>query len=232
MRKTLFALPLLTMLGAANAADGHFDGYYLGANLGATVWNTFWVDRDAWVDNFGTDWALGTVANKSDDFSGGLQVGYNYRCNSSVFGVELDWTWVDNSNDKTYTPTAGPGTILSLSNELKWYGSVRGKAGIVADHLLLYVTGGAAFARLNHDWLVTAPGEVELGGNSGTRWGYVSGVGGELALSCKWSVKVEGLFFDFPERTTSFHSLAGDQGVHFDNQNSFWTGRIGVNYSF
>lgn len=235
MRNTLIALSLLTTVGAASAgsvADGHFYGYYIGANLGETVWNTFWVDRDAWIDNFANDWALGTVANKYDDFSGGVQAGYNWRCNHSVFGLEVDWSAVSSSNTETYTPVPVNQTILSLDNQLKSYGTIRGRAGIVGDNLLLYITGGAAFARFNHAWLVNSPGNApESSSITDTKWGYVSGVGGELALSCKWSVKVEGLFFTFPENSTSFFSVAGDQGVNFDTQNSFWTGRIGINYS-
>lgn len=241
MRKTLItSLSVLAILGMVSTAQAYsgdnFRGFYIGLHAGETVWDTDWTDRDAWVDNFGTDWALGTVANKLGKESWGAQAGFNFRCTNSLFGIEIDWSSVNSSQTKTYNPSpVVDSPVLSLSNDLDWYGSIRGRAGIVAENLLLFITGGVAFADFDHDWFVYAPTETptfEQSSIDDTRWGGVAGVGGELAIFKHFSIKVEGLYYTFAERTNSFFSPNADQTVFFDVRDSFVVGRIGVNYHF
>lgn len=240
MRKTLItSLSVLATLGMVSTAQAHssdFGGFYIGLHAGETVWDTDWTERDNWADEFGQDFELSTVANKLGKVNWGAQAGWNFRCTHSLFGIEIDWSSVNATQTKTYTAVpAFDGPVLSLSNDLDWYGSIRGRAGIIADNLLLFVTGGVAFADFEHDWFIYAPANgitFEQSGIDDTRWGGVAGVGAELAVLGCFSIKVEGLYYTFAEKTNSFFSNEANQTVFFDVRDSFVVGRIGVNYHF
>jgi outer membrane immunogenic protein len=245
------ALAALVAFGPAEAADrpvlkgptmvrplcAQFGGFYLGANGGWAHHDKTWVDRDAWVDNFAFDWALGTVASSHDGGTAGGQIGYNWQRNCTVFGVEVDANWVGLSSTKTYSPVDGPvtvpGTLLTLDDRVRWFGTARARAGVVVDDLLLFVTGGLAYANIRHDFTVTDSftlPQVESFSANKDRWGGVAGFGVEWAWAPNWSVKFEGLYIKFKEVTTIGFSPNGPSTVHFDNQDSMWITRIGINY--
>lgn len=132
-----------------------FDGWYIGGNVGWGIQDHTWVDRDAWVDNFTTDWALGSVCGSNDGVTAGIQGGYNWQCGLALLGFEVDANWADLESNKHFAPTATPATLLTLNDKMEWFGTIRGRAGIVANNLLLYASLGAAFADFKHKWTVT-----------------------------------------------------------------------------
>lgn len=253
MKKFFLVSTALAMLGAGSAmaadmavkapivaplpACANFGGFYLGGNVGWAYHEHSWVDRDAWVDNFSRDWALGTVNTSRDGVIGGGQVGYNWQPHCALFGIELDGSWASIKSTKYYSPVDANdvGTVLTLNDNLKWFSTLRGRTGIVVDNLLLYTTGGFAYAKINHTWTVTDPNTnptAESFTASSGRWGWVGGVGAEWALSSNWSLKSEVLYARFTERTTNGISANGPGPVNFDTQDSLWVTRIGVNYRF
>ena len=156
----------------------------------------------------------GSTSGKS--FMGGGQIGYNYEVNHVVFGVEgdLDATHIRASLTRgALTPAGAPagffGTVTANSNfENDWMGSVRGRVGIAFDRLLLYGTGGLAFAgsRLNTAWVYTPPGNAipafNLPGPIGASstqvlMGWTAGVGGEWAVTDQLSLGAEYRHSDF-----------------------------------
>jgi outer membrane immunogenic protein len=211
-----------------------FGGMYLGVNGGWAYLDQTWVDRDTWVDNFGTDWALGSVNSTNNGGTAGAQVGYNWQHRCTVVGIEVDANWARLDSFKSYSAAdVGVGTALTLNDDLKWFGSARLRTGIVVDHLLLYVTGGVAHANIRHVFTVTDPGfSTESFSADSTRWGLAGGVGAEQAWADKWTFKTELLYFRFSEETTTAFSPAGPGTVHFDNQDSMWVARVGLNYRF
>ena len=86
-----------------------------------------------------------------------------------------------------------------MTSRLRGFGSIRARSGVVVDNLLLYVTGGLAFAKFER----TASGAFFAGKygctyscteafeQSRTRWGWTAGVGAEWALWSNWSIKSE-----------------------------------------
>ena len=74
---------------------------------------------------------------------------------------------------------------------MRWFGTVRARTGVVVDNLLLYVTGGFAYARFNNVLTVfeDAPATAVAFANSRTRWGWTAGVGTEWAFAPNWSLK-------------------------------------------
>ena len=221
---------------AYRAPCARFAGWYGGAHVGYAQHDKTWVDRSAWVDNFSTDWTLGSVETRTDGIHGGLQGGYNWQSGCSLLGFEVDVSWADLGSNKNYSSTApAPGTVLNLNSKIDWFGTLRGRAGVVVDNLLLYVTGGAAFADIKHTWTVTDPiNATESFSSDANRWGFVVGGGAEWALTETYSVKAEALYLKFTEQTVSGFSPAGAPGgnVDFDLQDSIFVARLGLNVKF
>jgi outer membrane immunogenic protein len=254
MRK-LFLASVTAMVtfvgGAATAADlpakapaavaprpacAQFGGFYAGVNGGWANLRTTWVDRDAWVDNFGTDWALGSVNNDKGGGTAGGQIGYNWQLTPcTVFGVELDANWTGISDTRGYTPVdiGGTGTALTLEDRMRWFGTARARGGVVVDNVLIYLTGGFAYANIKHTWTITDPSAsptVESFSSSAGRWGGVVGFGSEWAFNRNWSLKSEVLYILFQDKHTTVFSPNGPCNCRFDLQDSMWVSRIGVNY--
>jgi outer membrane immunogenic protein len=210
-----------------------FNGWYIGGNIGWAFHDKIWVDRDGWVDNFSQDWALGSVNTTNDGFTGGIQGGYNWLCGCSLLGLELDFNWADLHSNKHYSPTATEVTRLTLKDRLNWYGTIRGRAGIIANCLLLYGTVGAAYANIDHRWRVVDTNNLtqEQFKEEKVRWGLALGLGAERAITCSISVRAEVLYLKFPETRKSGFSPGGIQVVHFDLQNDVWVARVGANFS-
>ena len=96
------------------------------------------------------------------DLNGGLfggQIGYNWQTANWVFGIETDAQWTGQKGSTTVLcpvagcfPTAvaaGTGVGAAISDKLEWFGTFRGRGGVlVTPSVLLYVTGGLAYGSL------------------------------------------------------------------------------------
>jgi outer membrane immunogenic protein len=240
MRKLLSVMGLV-LLGTAAAtiaaaqdtrcAQKRFEGFYAGAHVGATTHDTTWNDPDNWADNFSFDFNTSSVNTTRSGLAGGLQGGYNYQPGCIVVGVEIDGSWADLSGSRTASPAAA-GTRLTLRDNAEMYGTIRVRAGVVVDSLLIYLTGGPAFAKLAHSWRIVDPAASERFSAETNRWGGAGGAGVEWAFTDRLSVKAEGLYLKFGTVSTSGFSNAGAQQVRFENQDSLLIGRLGVNFKF
>jgi outer membrane immunogenic protein len=226
------ARPAYKAAPVARPACVQFGGFYVGANGGWVYWDKNWVDRDNWIDNFGNDFNSSNISSSRNGGTAGVQAGYNWQRNCTVFGFEIDANWAGLSNTKIYSPAPG-GTTLTLEDSVKWYGTARTRTGIVVDDIMLYVTGGLAYANIKHDFTINDPAPVtESFSAKRSRWGWVGGVGAEWAWTENVSIKSEVLYVKFSEITTTVFSPAGAQTVNFDHQDSMWVSRIGLNVKF
>ena len=110
--------------------------------------------------------------------------------------------------------------------------------------MLLYVTGGLAFANIEHKGstnfaaLGAPPGTPELSfSDSGTRWGWTVGAGVEYALSDRISFKSEALYVKFQDASFGLDltPLGGGPGFNSLALSSFdemWSVRMGLNFKF
>ena len=124
---------------------------------------------------------------------------------------------------------------------LQSFGTLRARTGVIVDNLLLYVTGGFAFANTERTVALTFPGAPQF--NQGpftdekTRWGWTMGFGTEWAFAPNWSFKSEVLYarFETEESTCTCRSARlrrPDLPVRFEHDSSAWVTRIGINYRF
>ena len=111
-----------TKAPAAAIAINNWTGFYIGAMGGYAQENSS---------------GIGTL---SGGFAGGT-AGYNWQTGNFVLGVEADAAWAD------VGATVGVfGGLASVSDTIRDMGTVRGRVGYAFDSVLIYGTGGYAWA--------------------------------------------------------------------------------------
>jgi outer membrane immunogenic protein len=188
-------------------------GFYLGGNAGG-----------AWATSTNP---LNTT--ETTGFIGGGQVGFNFFLPPGiVLGVEGDFDGLTNKS----TDISFNGAVQH-DHEIKWLSTARGRVGWAFDRLLVYGTGGFAWAQedVTRTQLATAggipAGTVDQITNNRTGW--TAGGGLEYAFLPNWTAKVEYLFADLGSVTNTFPN-AGITNQTFDLHVN--TVRAGVNYKF
>ena len=177
-------------------------------------------------------------------FIGGFQGGCNLQLAVWVFGVEVDGS-ATNKEGQNFevglvpflgNPRAG---WISQTQE-RWLVTARGRLGLsgwgwFGDKSMLYVTGGAAWAKIDaSEFLIgaqTGTGHQE----SNTRSGWTIGGGWEYALGYGWSVKGEYLYVKFDDYTTFTTPPFGGSGLNIAPRNVKLYDNIfraGMNYRF
>jgi outer membrane immunogenic protein len=170
----------------------------------------------------GQPWAQGFNLS---GFTGGGYVGCDYQVSNWVFGVEGDWS-IENKSGQ-----AGPGinflaTSAGLANlaatpalyteaQERWYATARGRLGYAIDKWLFFVSGGAAWTRIDSSYFNVGGPLVGQGGPTPTyfalqndnRSGWTVGGGFDYAITGAslmpgWSVRVEYLYMNFGNYTT------------------------------
>lgn len=212
------ALAVVTMMGAANAADlprrraempvkapaympaFSWTGFYVGINGGGGFGRSNWS-------------ALGTNLDTSGGLVGGT-VGYNWQAGQTVFGLEgdVDWSGIKGSD-------ACGGLACETKND--WLGTFRGRVGYAFNRVMPYVTGGLAVGNVKASTI--------NGSNDETRAGWTLGAGIEANIVGPWSAKIEYLYADLGKTTCSTCGLgATPTDVDFHTN----IVRAGINYHF
>ncbi|HRY07903.1 MAG TPA: porin family protein [Hyphomicrobiaceae bacterium] len=190
-------------------------GFYAGLNGGYA-----WGSGDSTFVNNGT--VAGDLSSVDPDgWFGGGQLGYNAQFGNFVLGVEGDFqgTGVDGSKLDNIGPVA-----FRTSNDMNWFSTLRARAGFAADRVLIYATGGVAWADVDFSLYDFSTATRFSGGDTLT--GYTIGGGVEWALANNWTFKGEYLYIDLDD--AKFHG--GGTSANFDN--AFHTVRFGLNYKF
>jgi outer membrane immunogenic protein len=178
---------------------------------------------------------------------GGVYAGCNYQfAGGWVVGAEGDWS----ATSLSHTATA-PNTFLNglpvgsggvtYTESVKWLASIRGRLGYaVVPNMLLYVTGGAAWAHSDFSGVDAYSGGCPncsvTGGFNTTASGWVVGGGVDWApWSNNWIVRAEALFYSlngvsalgFQQGTTTPATTLWTWG-----RNEILEGRVGIAYKF
>ena len=85
----------------------------------------------------------------------------------------------------------------TISGNIDVQGSIRGRVGYAFDRVLLYATGGVAFAGINGS--ISTPFGYDSA--STTRVGWTVGGGLEYAITNNWSVRAEYRYAQFGHST-------------------------------
>jgi outer membrane immunogenic protein len=256
MKKTLLLLAIsAAAVGSAQAADMPvkapvyvapftWTGAYLGINAGygtgESTGSEYCTTPAGVVSGAGCNAPMPAALSPAGGFVGG-QIGYNYQTGLFVWGVEGD-IQVSHINDSTGAtplpcciPTLGAtGYTLLRSENLDWFGTVRGRLGLaVWDRTLIYGTGGLMYGEEVVNFLVTTPFTTTYQAqSSGTHTGWVAGGGIEYAFTNKISAKVEGLYYDLGSETIAASNTASP---FTETANFHYKGalvRLGANLKF
>ena len=179
-----------------------------------TNWSGFYIGA---MGGYGQEDASGPGTLKGG-FGGGT-VGYNWQMGSLVLGAEADAAGADLSSSMSI---AG---LASASDKIDALGTVRGRVGYAINQVLLYGTGGFA-------WADNKASVSALGLNfsdSKVHTGWTAGAGVEVMFAPKWSVKAEYLYRSLSGETYFANVIPGGVPTGTLNVNS---GQVGVNYHF
>jgi outer membrane immunogenic protein len=188
-------------------------GFYIGLNGGYAFGKSDWISPlGGSTGNFSVDGAL----------AGGT-IGGNYQIGALVVGGEADFDWQNVRGSQVGgTCNLGPAGSASCDSASNWVGTFRARLGYAMDRVLLYATGGGAYANIK-TWL-----DASSRANS-TELGWSSGVGIEVAMTNNWTAKVEYLAVGFERPSCGVNCLAAPPvSVNF-YENMV---RGGINYKF
>ena len=132
----------------------------------------------------------------TDGLLGGGQVGFNYQAGQFVFGVEFSGSWADingSHNARLFRQL--------YKSELNSMLLFTGRVGMTFDRLLIYVTGGGAWARDEFNY--TSPG-VGTATTKQNRTGWTIGAGLEYGLSPNWSIAAQYNYVDLGDKNVTF----------------------------
>lgn len=134
------------------------------------------------------------TANASGVIGGG-HIGYDLQINQWVLGVEgsVDGTSMSTAQHVNAIPRLFEADLRTRSDV---QGSIRGRLGIAFDRLLLYGTGGVAFAGITDFYDTTRFGRGTAN-FSRTRTGWTAGGGIAYAITNNWSIGAEYRYSDF-----------------------------------
>jgi outer membrane immunogenic protein len=161
-----------------------------------------------------------------DGWFGGGQIGYNWQAPGSpwVLGLEVDSAFA--GIDGSESATAG-GLTATVSSEINYFGTARVRAGYAINNVLVYGTGGLAWANNEVKLTLAGGGASASISDEQMHVGYAVGGGLEWAFAPQWSAKVEYLYLGLGSQTY-FGNIAGG----FDADLNAHTVKVGLNYRF
>lgn len=226
--RDMFRLPTIALVAALlpgfAAAQGvpayDWSGVYLGVQ-GGWQWQ-----RDDFEDP-----VLGI--NGDIDFDGAIlggHLGVDRQFGRLVVGLAGDFEWADGSGDSV----ADNDPTVFARAEANWQGSVRGRIGAAFDRILVYATGGLAFA--NYDLDYTFPGPPPVFGIGDqfdeTVAGYTVGGGAAFAAFSSWEIWADYRFTDYETATGDIANCCAPPPNSQDHDLTTHAVRVGVSRRF
>ena len=226
----------------------NWSGVYIGGNIGYGLGRS----SDSASLNPGAPPAVFTdnLRTNMNGVVGGGQIGYNSQMQNWLWGLEADFQGTGQSSSHSFTcPTGvctaglipflpaffpGPALAVTSRQQLDFFGTVRGRVGVVVvPTVLLYATGGVAYGQVDTNSTLAGATRAQS-----YNPGYVVGGGIEAAIGGDWTAKLEYLYLDFGTVSGSFNSVVGavgGAGTLTENFSSRVTDnivRVGFNYRF
>jgi opacity protein-like surface antigen len=275
--------PMLSAPAAARSWTGLYGGLNVGYGFGAggrdEGGQTSYANNSPTAvfpfdtETHGTGGPAWNTSAEPSGVVGGIQFGYNYQLSPwLVAGLEADFQGsalsggasATNTTSITLTPFPAGGPNLwpltgnaSATQNVDWYGTVRGRLGVTSfnQSLLVYGTGGLAYGQVRQDFSYSGAFlPVAALGFGGSHWsgsasstetqvGWALGGGLEWAPASmpNWSFKAEYLYVDLGSTTVNLSAPAfrnsdgeGFRTVTASNTMDarFQTVRVGFNYHF
>lgn len=239
---------------SATDSSGQWTGFYLGGNLGYGL--TRGGSGETCLNSLtgsstGCD-IVNSPALHTGGVLGGGQIGYlmplsalnlNLGNTPLMIGVEADiqGTGIDKTQNVSgpFNFVGIPGASCSpcnftASQQIGWFGTVRGRIGIPVDNLFFYGTGGVMYGSIKASQSLNFTGSPQgnvVAVSKGTA-GPTVGAGVEVLLGGPFSAKFEGLYYDLGSLHTASVPVGGAPGNFTDFKTFGFRGmlfRLGVN---
>lgn len=133
-----------------------------------------------------------------------------------------DWTWTGAGKKLRDNPNVDDTNFIR--NEHHWFTTIRGRAGLTVNNVLVYITAGPAIGRFYRKW-ADSP---DLISSRHTRLGWIGGVGAEFAACGCWTVGGELYYTHFGDRQIS--GTASSIRYSFTHNDSNFGARLALNY--
>jgi outer membrane immunogenic protein len=242
-RVLLSSAAVIVMAGAAQAADlivmdaapmavapaAHdWSGPYVGVNVGGGMGTVDWTGNYFFEDD-----TLAGTDEGAFDMSGwtiGVNAGANAQFGNFVLGIDGDIDWTNISGEG---PASDSSDIIA---DLDWMASLRAKAGVAMDNVLIYGTAGVAFAGGTFTITDLDNGTDDRTEDSNPR-GWTAGVGAEVALDDNLSVRAEYRYTSLVQDDITYGDIglngpALDDRLEAGGTLGIHSVKIGLNYSF
>lgn len=256
MKTAMGALACALAAGAAGAqvTDATTAPSWAGPYVGVQVGYGF--DQDSLVTDTGETpnnllaLSTGIRPSKFDPtrhgILGGGQAGFNLQSGNIVYGVEGDFSFLDSRGTQTYRSpqailTFPAGRRASVTNDVDWIGTARGRVGYAVGNAMIFATGGYAFGKIKGS--AEFDGDTESVVNYSGRHSYVgqgwtAGGGAELhpftsGMLARTSIKMDALYYDLGKShiyALQKNTPPGSYTLGVDTKGVMV--RVGMNYAF
>ena len=250
IRRTLQATAALAFTISASLAADAVDipsantnhtwaGMYAGAHLGYATGDA--TTTAISKESFGNKAKVGafgeSISVEPDGVMLGLQGGFNMQSGKFVSGLEVDFGFLDVSDEQWGYPRhrvrglRDTGMLVDYS----WYGVLAARAGVAMDRTLIYAKAGLAAAEVHaiagdldkpHKGIRDIDPAYSFD-EAKTQMGYAIGAGVEQALNNNWSIKAEYLYMDLG----SFNAFDTDNDG-YETELNLHTIKVGINHKF
>lgn len=146
---------------------------------------------------------------------GGVQLGYNWQGGPNwLAGFEADFQGSAQKGTGCIVECLSLSTVpitatFSAQQTFDYFGTFRGRFGVVNNNTLFYVTGGGAYGHVNQTLQATTVQQgVSAFATASTgenKFGFVVGAGLEASLGGNWTGKVEYLYMDLGSTSTTLN---------------------------
>jgi outer membrane immunogenic protein len=214
--------PAAPIADAGRCMGGNFSGAYIGVHLGGGSLHS----EQTGVDS-------PTISENDGSFTIGEHSGYNVQCGRVLFGIESDFNYFGGDN-----VFGCPGCGQSVESDMNWFGTLRGRVGLVRDeNLLIFATAGLAYAKVDHTFDDPEPlneSDPFHQSNKNTEFGWTAGGGLEFMRDGRWSLRADALYVDLGTETHNYtyEGCDVDCSTRIKWDDAFWVARVGLTYHF
>lgn len=129
--------------------------------------------------------------DSAPDFGG--RAGYDWQTGRFVIGAVADLSFADHIDSVSAFSTTP--AFYTFTRELNWVGGLRARTGFGGENVLIYGTGGAAVASLDHRFTTSNTVNTALEDAKDMAWGYQVGGGLDFKFGTgRWSAGAEYLW--------------------------------------
>ena len=140
-----------------------------------------------------TSLPAGGCVQDDDGIDFGGRGGYDWQIGRFVVGVLGELSMPDHVDSVSAFSTTP--AFYTFTRELNWVGGLRARAGFGGENVLIYGTGGAAWASLDHGFTTSNTVNTVVEDVEDMAWGYQLGGGVEFKFgTSNWSAGAEYLW--------------------------------------